>query len=111
MEEVATERSVDLVKRDEWRLAATPGGFAVVLEAGGLVYSFPIERARAASILSFFTNAEYTMQPCNDLCVACEQRAGRSEEGYVWMRTDTQPWDYTCPTCGAHWDKYPDIPF
>lgn len=61
--EPVEERSVDLVKREEWRLVAHPHGFAIVLEAGGLVYSFPVDRARAASILSFFTNAEYTILP------------------------------------------------
>lgn len=23
-----------------------------------------------------------------------------------WFRTDTAPWDYTCPICGKHWDWY-----
>ncbi len=30
-----------------------------------------------------------------------------SPAGYTWMRTDTQPWDYTCEVCGKHWDRYP----
>lgn len=48
--------------------------------------------------------------PDTILCADCEQRPD-SEPGYLWMRTDTEPWDFTCPTCGAHWSKQTDIPF
>jgi len=52
----------------------------------------------------------YIIGGMSTLCVECEQRP-ESEPGYIWQRTDTDPWEYTCPVDGSHWNKIPDIPF
>ena len=59
----ANDGTMDLVKREEWRLFISQDGYGVELRAAGKVIAFPIERAVAGRLMGFFYNDEYTPFP------------------------------------------------
>ena len=62
------------------------------VEEGDLLHT--IEQAQEA------LSKDMEPEPCQD----CPPELPEGVK--YWMRTEIKPWDYTCESCGSHWDKY-----